>query len=150
MRRLAALALAGMASAALAQAIPPGAVPPDPGHVTYILPQDLKWQTGNGQASAPLFGDPAKPGPYGVAVKWFAGHMSRPHFHSTDRWAYVAKGTWWVSTSDTYDPAKTYPLPEGSFVKDIANTVHWDGAKDSDVTIIIFGIGPMTSGSPRG
>ena len=87
-------------------------VKPDSSHATYILPKNLKWKVESlGQLQAPLFGDPTKPGPYGVLIKWLPGHMSRPHFHSTDRWAYVVSGTWWVSTSNHYDPSTTWPLP---------------------------------------
>ena len=142
---LAALAdlMAGPASAA-APAIPATAIAPDPTHASFTLPQDLKWTKEKlGQMQAPLFGDPGKPGPYGVLVKWLKGNMSHPHFHTTDRWAYVVKGSWWISTSDHYDPATTYPLPEGSFATDFANKVHWDGAKDEDVVILITGMGPM-------
>jgi quercetin dioxygenase-like cupin family protein len=98
-----------------------------------------------GQQQAPLFGDPSKPGPYGVAIKWPPGQFSHPHTHTTDRWAYVAKGTWWVSSSSHRDIATTYPLPQGSFGTDLANKVHWDGAKDEEVILIVFGVGPIDS-----
>ncbi len=71
--------------------------------------------------------------------------MSHPHFHSTDRWAYVVSGTWWVSTSSHYDPATTWPLPAGSFATDLAGKVHWDGAKDETVILEVVGMGPATS-----
>ena len=90
--------------------IPPTAVKPDPTHAVYVLPENLKWTKESlGQLQAPLYGDPNKPGPYGILIKWPKGQMSRPHFHTTDRYAYVVSGTWWVSTSDHYDPATTYP-----------------------------------------
>ena len=102
------------ATAAAAPKIPPTAVKPDPARATFLLPRDLKWKTESlGQLQAPLFGDPSRPGPYGVLIKWLPGRMSRPHFHTTDRWAYVVSGTWWVSTSDHYDPRTTWPLPAG-------------------------------------
>ena len=74
---------------------------------------------------AVIFGDPGKPGIYGLLLRWNAGHFSRPHFHNTDRYAYVISGTWWVSSSDTYDLSNTYPMPAGSVVTDLANTVHY-------------------------
>jgi len=33
---------------------------------------------------AVLFGDPSKPGPYVVRLKWLPGNMSRPHFHPNE------------------------------------------------------------------
>lgn len=95
------------AAAAAEPKIPPTAVKPDPAHATFLLSRDLKWKTESWTIAAPLFGDPAKPGPYGVLIKWLPGRMSKPHFHTTDRWAYVVSGTWWVSTSDHYDPRTT-------------------------------------------
>ena len=124
--------------------IPKTAVMPDPTHATFILPKDLKWKRESlGQMQAPLYGDPSKPGPYGVVIKWPKGQMSHPHYHTTDRFAYVVQGTWWVATSETFDPATTYPLPQGSFATDLANKVHWDGSKDEDLILLVTGMGPM-------
>jgi hypothetical protein len=95
-----------------------------------------------------LFGDPNKPGIYGVLIKWEPGHNSRPHFHSTDRYIYVVSGSWWVSSSTHYDPSKMYPIPAGTFVTDIKNTIHWDGAKaeTGPCILLLVGEGPMVSG----
>src|SRR5580698_8768997 len=62
---------------------------PDPSHVEIVPGKDFKWTSGFGARQALLFGDPAKPGIYGVLIKWDPGHFSKPHFHSTDRYAYV-------------------------------------------------------------
>jgi quercetin dioxygenase-like cupin family protein len=116
---------------------------PDPTHIRIVFGKDIKWQNGEGQSL--LFGDPDKPGIYGVLIKWLPGHHSKPHFHSTDRYVYVVSGTWWVSASATYDTSKMYPVPAGSFVTDIANTVHWDGAKAGrgPCLLMLVGEGPM-------
>jgi quercetin dioxygenase-like cupin family protein len=116
---------------------------PDPTHIRIVFGKDIKWKDGEGQSL--LFGDPDKSGIYGVLIKWLPGHHSKPHFHSTDRYVYVVSGTWWVSASATYDTNKMYPVPAGSFVTDIANTVHWDGAKASTgpCLLMLVGQGPM-------
>lgn len=143
----AALLLVAVATPAVAEAppiIPKTAVKPDPAHATFVLPSNLKWKKGDlGQLQAPLYGDPDRPGPYGVLIKWPKGQMSRPHFHTTDRFAYVVSGTWWVATSNHFDPATTWPLPQGSFATDLANKVHWDGSKDEDLILLVTGMGPM-------
>jgi quercetin dioxygenase-like cupin family protein len=119
---------------------------PDPGHITFTMPKDIKWHMGDGMDSATIFGDPNKPGLYGVLIRWHPGSFSRPHFHNTDRYAYVVSGTWWVSSSDTYDMSKLYPMPAGSVVTDLANTVHWDGAKGQDGALLeLVGMGPVTT-----
>ena len=90
---------------------------PDPTHIHIVFGKDIQWK--NGVAESPLFGDPDKPGIYGVLIKWLPGHYSKPHFHSTDRYIYVVSGTWWVSASSTYDTGKMCPIPAGSLVTDI-------------------------------
>lgn len=139
------MAIAALPAAAQNQpAIPKTAVMPDKTHATFILPKDLKWKKESlGQMQAPLYGDPNKPGPYGVIIKWPKSQMSRPHYHTTDRFAYVVQGTWWVATTETFDPATTYPLPVGTFATDLAGKVHWDGSKDEDLILLVTGMGPM-------
>jgi hypothetical protein len=120
---------------------------PDPTHIPFTLAKDIKWEGDplNGYQQAILFGDPSKPGLYGILIKWLPGHYSRPHFHNTDRYALVISGTWWVSSSDVYDLKTLYPMPAGTFVTDIANTVHWDGAKDEPAVLELVGMGPVTT-----
>ena len=131
---------AAIVPAALAQT-----AKPDPSRITFTLPKDIQWKTGEAMDQAVIFGDPGKPGIYGLLLRWKAGHFSRPHFHNTDRYAYVLSGTWWVSDSDTYDLSKTYPMAAGTVVTDLAGKVHWDGAKDEDALLELVGMGPVTT-----
>ena len=88
---------------------------PDPTHIPVVLPKDIKWTGQEGRMQqAVLFGDPNKPGLYGVIIKWYPGNFSQPHFHDQERYAYVISGTWWVSTSNVYDEKTTYPVKAGS------------------------------------
>ena len=121
---------------------------PDPANIPIVFGKDIPWKGENGEHTAALFGDPAKPGIYGVLIKWDPGHNSKPHFHSTDRYIYVISGSWWVSSSTHYDPAKMYPIPAGSYVRDLKNTIHWDGAKaeTGPCILMLVGEGPMVSG----
>jgi hypothetical protein len=118
---------------------------PDPTHIPFTPAKDIQWEgdPSQGHQQAKLFGDPAKPGLYGILIKWLPGNYSRPHFHNTDRYALVISGTWWVSSSDVYDPKTLYPMPAGTFVTDIANTVHWDGARDEPAVLELVGMGPV-------
>jgi quercetin dioxygenase-like cupin family protein len=120
---------------------------PDPSHIPMIFGKDLPWKGENGEHSAALFGDPNKPGIYGVLIKWDPGHNSKPHFHSTDRYIYVVSGTWWVSSSTHYDPGKMYPILAGTYVRDMKDTIHWDGAKaeTGPCILMLVGEGPMHS-----
>ena len=150
------VAMAGVAAAAYAQGMaaakeatvndPVGPLP-DPSHLPVTLPKDIKW-TGDPtkQQTAILFGDPNKPGLYGVLYRWMPGSFSRPHFHDQERYAYVISGTWWVSSSNVFDPSKTYPVHAGTVAIDRANTVHWDGARAGEkepAILELVGIGPV-------
>jgi quercetin dioxygenase-like cupin family protein len=125
---------------------PQGPVP-DPTHVPVVLPKDIKCNGKVGeQQTCFLFGDPNKPGLYGVIYKWYPGHFSRPHFHDQDRYAYVISGTWWVSTSNVYDERTTYPIHAGTVSIDVKNTVHWDGARSGErepAVLELIGMGPV-------
>ena len=112
----------------------------------YQLPNQIKWvESPAGSAQVVLFGDPSKPGMYGVLTKWHAHHMSRPHSHPNNRYIIVISGTWWVGTGTKYDPDSTVALPVGSFATHFGKQVHYDGAKDHDVVLEIVGEGPATS-----
>lgn len=125
---------------------PTGPVP-DPSHIPIVPPEKMANWIGSpkGEQHIPLFGDPAKPGMYGMLIKWNPGTSSRPHFHDQDRFIYVVSGTWWVSSSAHFDPKLTYPLPAGTFAEDVANTVHWDGARAGGPPVILelVGMGPV-------
>jgi quercetin dioxygenase-like cupin family protein len=122
----------------------------NPAAVTYLLPDQIKWNDPlgtSGAKNATLVGDPSKPGLYVVMVKWLPGNFSRPHFHPNDRFITVLKGTWWVGTGNKFDPATTVPMPmpAGSFVTHYGKQVHWDGAKDEEAVLLITGEGPATT-----
>ena len=124
------------------------AADPDPEVLSYKRPADLKWNESPaypGLKNAVLHGDPSKPGPYAVRNKFSPNTFSRPHFHPNDRYILVLSGTWWVGTGDKFDPASTTPMPTGSFVVHYGGKVHYDGAKDGEVELLIYGDGPGTS-----
>lgn len=128
-------------------AIPASRADIDRAAVDFTVPADIKWvrnQAGTNE-TATLFGDPSQPGPYVMRLKWLPGNMSRPHTHNTDRFFVVISGTWWVGTGDTFDPDSTVPVPAGSYVIHRANHAHYDGAKDGETIIQVWGTGPLTT-----
>ena len=133
---------------AMAMAAPPGnAADIDRTAVDFTPPSEIKWvrNPAGTNEQAILYGHPAKPGPYVVRIKWLPGNMSRPHFHPNDRFFVVISGTWWMGTGETFDPDSTVPAPAGSYVIHYANKVHYDGAKDEEAVIQVWGMGPATS-----
>jgi hypothetical protein len=118
----------------------------DPTVLRYILPADLVWkQKDVGLQVAVVMGDPNKEGPYIFFAKWAPHHMSRPHYHPHDRFITVISGTWWIGTGDVYQPDKTIPMKQGSFITHFGKQVHYDGAKDEECIIEIVGDGPAPS-----
>jgi hypothetical protein len=115
--------------------------------VDFTLAKDIKWvrNAAGTNESAILFGDPSKPGPYVVRLKWLPGNMSRPHFHPNDRFFTVISGTWWVGTGEKFDPESTVPVPAGSYVVHYGQKIHYDGAKGEECVIQVWGVGPATS-----
>ena len=92
-----------------------------------------------------LVGDPSKPGIYMNINRFKPGAFSRPHFYPTDRYIMVLKGTWWVGSGPKFDQNATVGMPAGTFVKHTGKQVHFDGAKDEEVEVLIAGEGPATS-----
>ena len=119
----------------------------NPKAISIKLPDQIPWKRGAAgtNETAVLYGDPDKPGFYVLMFKWLPGHMSRPHWHPHDRMITVFKGTWWVGTGDKFDPEATVPLPVGSYVTHAGKEIHWDGAKNEEVWLLMAGEGPATS-----
>jgi hypothetical protein len=113
----------------------------------FRTPSEIRWvRNPNGtNEQAILFGDPSKPGPYVIRLKWLPGNMSRPHFHPNDRFFVVVSGTWWVGTGEKFDPESTVPVPAGSYVIHSGKKIHYDGAKGEECVIQVWGMGPATS-----
>jgi len=128
-----------LAMLALLLIVPAGFGAPDVDRsaVDFKTPDEIKWvrNAAGTNEQAVLFGDPAKPGPYVVRLKWLPGNMSRPHFHPNDRFFVVISGTWWMGTGEKFDPDATVPAPAGSYVIHYAGKVHYDGAKDEESSL---------------
>jgi quercetin dioxygenase-like cupin family protein len=133
---------------ALGSTVAADAVELNPAAVAYQQPDQIKWNPPStaGAQNVVIVGDPAKPGIYVVLNKWLKGdHFSRPHFHPNDRFITVLAGKWWVGSGSTFDPDNSVAMPAGTYVTHYGKQVHWDGAKDEDASLLIFGEGPGTS-----
>jgi quercetin dioxygenase-like cupin family protein len=119
----------------------------DPSAATVIPPDRIPWRDHGAYRLATLAGDPDKPGLFVQMLMLLKGAgFSRPHVHPGPLFTTVLSGTWWVGTGTKFDPANlTVPLKPGTFVTHHGNRVHWDGAKDEDVTLLLIGEGPVTT-----
>jgi quercetin dioxygenase-like cupin family protein len=119
----------------------------DPSAATIMLPDQMPWRDHGSFRVADLAGDSDKRGLFVQMLMLLKGaDFSRPHVHPVPLYTMVLSGTWWVGTGNKFDPANlTVPMKPGTFVTHFGNRVHWDGAKDDDVTLLIIGEGPVTT-----
>ncbi len=135
-----------LAAAFLWLASPGGAqaVDIDRGSRDYTLPDQMHWRDTDTARIATLHGDPGKAGLYAYIEQRRPNAWSMPRVHQNDRFVTVLEGTFWVGTG-AFDPQRTVPLKPGSFVRDIAGGVHFDGTKEDGATLYVVGIGPSPS-----
>lgn len=110
---------------------------------------ELVWKPvpdGLGTKFAVVRGDPSKPGMYVIRVRFPAGVMDTPHFHSTDRHVTVIEGSWFAGVGNNFDPEKAQEIKAGGYMFHPAGAAHWDGARgDTDAVVQIIGNGPVVS-----
>ena len=117
----------------------------DPSILSSLNYNQMQWiedKVNPGSWYTILSGDPSRSGPYVILNKVLKGNFNRPHSHPHDRQIYVVSGTWWVGTGTNQNPANSVATLPGSNVNHVANQVHWDGAKDEDVLLMVGGEGP--------
>jgi hypothetical protein len=130
----AALFLLGIA----AQAQTPG--------VTALTPDEMNWRPQGGLAlpgmsQTNLVGDPTKPGPYTLRLKFPAGYKLAPHTHPDSRQITILSGTWLMGYGEKFDPTVMKALSAGSFFMEPANLPHFIEIR-GDVLIQVSGTGP--------
>jgi hypothetical protein len=123
----------------------------NPSETVIRLPDDIPWKVPDGApersvAEATLAGGEDESGLYLVLMKWYPGYMSAPHFYRTDRLCVVVSGVWWCNSGPDFDPDQAAPTYAGTFVKRVAGTPHYDGARrdaTEPAVIAISGVGPV-------
>jgi quercetin dioxygenase-like cupin family protein len=114
--------------------------------VVALTPDEMKWQSQGGLTTPGLeqlnlVGDPAKPGPYTIRLRFPKGFRIAPHTHPDAREVTILSGTFATGYGETFDPAKLKILPAGSFYTEPANMPHYIEIKDGAV-LQVSGIGP--------
>ena len=135
-----------LAAASLWIANPHGAqaVDVDRSSRDYMLPEQMQWKETENGMIANLYGDSSKPGLYAYVLKRRPNTWTMSHVHDNDVFVTVLDGTFWVGTGK-FDPQRTVPLKPGSFVRDVARGVHFEGTKDEGATLYFVGIGPSAA-----
>jgi hypothetical protein len=111
-----------------------------------ITPPEMQWGAQGGLAMAGmeqvnLVGDPSKPGPYTLRLKFPAGYKLAPHAHPDSREVTILSGTWHTGYGENFDNAALKALPAGSFYTEPANLAHFIEVREP-VLIQVSGTGP--------
>lgn len=111
-----------------------------------LTAEEMKWSP-QGSLALPgleqvsLVGDPSKPGPYTIRLKFPAGYKLAPHTHPDPREVTILSGTWYTGYGEKSDSSLLKALPAGSFYTEPANLPHFVEVRDA-VVIQVSGIGP--------
>src|SRR5882757_8057663 len=133
-------AAAGVAlnAVAVAQTAAPG--------VVALTPAEMKWASQGGLAAPGmeqlnLIGNPAKPGPCTLRLKFPKGFRIAPHTHPDSREVTILSGTFATGYGEKFEAANLKFLPPGSFYTEPANVPHYIEIED-DAVLQVSGTGP--------
>ena len=116
------------------------------GGVVALTPSEMTW-TKQGALATPrleqlnLVGDPTKPGPYTLRLKFPKGFRIPPHTHPDSREVTILSGVYATGYGETFDDAKLKILPAGSFYTEPANVPHFIEIEEETV-LKVSGMGP--------
>jgi len=123
---------------ALAQAHQPQAL--------ALTPPEMSWMSQGplaapGMEQANLVGNPLRPGPYTLRLKFPKGFKIAPHTHPDAREVTILSGVFATGYGETFDSAKLKILPAGSFYTEPANVPHFIEIEE-DTVLQVSGTGP--------
>ncbi|MBV9115730.1 MAG: cupin domain-containing protein [Acetobacteraceae bacterium] len=115
-----------------------------------LVPNDaaVKWQPApanlpKGSQLAVLAGDPAKPGPFALRVKFPPNTLVAPHRHATDENLTVISGELYHGMGETVDKAHGHKLEQGGFVYLPGGSPHSVWTAGSESVVQVTGTGPF-------
>jgi quercetin dioxygenase-like cupin family protein len=132
--------IAGLVSSVVATAQTPA-----PG-VMALTPSEMRW-TSQGALATPgmeqlnLVGNPNRPGPYTLRLKYPKGLKIAAHTHPDSREVTILSGLFATGYGEKFDPANLRVLPPGSFYTEPANVPHYIEIRE-DTIVQISGTGP--------
>lgn len=119
-----------------------------PAAVTLPEGSAVQWQPGppnlpKGTQIVALAGDPTKPGPFVLRVKFPANTVIAPHTHSKDETLTILTGSIYHQHGKTVDKSKGEPLKAGGFVYLPEAMPHSLWTTDEEVVLQVNGSGPF-------
>ena len=117
-----------------------------PAHVMASL-ADAKWgpappMLARGAQMAVLAGDPGKPAPYTVRLKFPANYAIPAHSHPTDENVVVVSGSLFMGLGDTLSKTDAMTVGVGGYALAPASVNHFAFTK-AETTIVLYGVGPV-------
>jgi quercetin dioxygenase-like cupin family protein len=115
-------------------------------HVITAL-ADARWEPAPpmlppGAQIAVLAGDPSKPAPYTVRLKFPANYSVPAHSHPRDENVTILSGDLFIGMGNTLDKKSATALGQGGYALMPANHNHF-AFTTSETTILLYGIGPI-------
>ena len=95
-----------------------------------------------GAQIAVLSGDPSKPVPYSVRLKFPANYVIGAHSHPTDENVVVVSGVLFTGMGNKLDKTAGTGLPTGGYALMPANANHF-AYTTQETTIVLYGQGPV-------
>jgi quercetin dioxygenase-like cupin family protein len=95
-----------------------------------------------GAQIAVLAGDPSKPAPYTVRLKFPANYIVPAHSHPNDENVTVVSGNLFIGMGNQLDKKSATALGTGGYALMPANHNHF-AFTTSETTILLYGIGPV-------
>ena len=96
----------------------------------------------SGLQTLELKGDPDRPGLYTILLKIPPNTRIRAHTHPDERVATVVSGVWRLGYGERFSADALKALPPGSFYTEPAGRAHFAQTQDSEVLLMITGVGP--------
>lgn len=138
-----------LAAAAAAYAQAPATPAKQAAHAAPMVnAADLQWGAAPpafnaGAQMAVVDGDPAKPGPFVVRVKFPSGFKVMPHWHPTDENVTVISGTLAAGMGNKWDDAAMKTFTAGAFARMPKKAAHYVQAKEETI-VQVHATGPFT------
>jgi quercetin dioxygenase-like cupin family protein len=112
----------------------------------FTAPDDMKWVDAPpslppGAKVAIIEGNPAKPGPFTMRIKFPAGYKIAPHYHPAIEHVTVLSGSVNLGAGDSLDDSKSKTLGVGGFAVMQTGVKHFLSTKEEAV-VQAHSIGP--------
>lgn len=118
-----------------------------PRHDLSLTPGEMAWAKAPdlfppGAEMTILEGDPARPGPFTIRLKFPSGYLLPPHRHTAAERFTVISGMLLLGEGTSGDKGRTRALEAGSFSLMSANNYHYAYAEDTTI-VQLHGRGPL-------